>query len=128
MGKFWAEMNKTTGVATSYTLMADRNGTYTPPVDGRLKKLRLVVAGDAVTSLIEAVACKVTCPTFGGVECEIATPGGQIRTAPAVPIPVAEVDCDLKVKSANVISCYYKHITGATPVTPRITLYGQFEA
>lgn len=118
------EMAYTDGVATTLTEMT--GSPYTPPLDGRLIQVKLGVSGDAVTSLIENVTVVLTSPKWG-VPLTVTVEGGQIRTAPAFPIPKGIQNCDLPVKTGNKITIEAMHRTGATPVTPRIQLIGVFE-
>lgn len=99
---------------------------YTPPLDGRLVQVKLGASGDAVTSLIENVMAVLTSPIWG-VAVTVTLEGGNIRTAPAFPIPKGVQNCDVPVKTGNKIKIEYMHRTGATPVTPRIQLIGVFE-
>ena len=117
-------MALTTGVST--TLAAMTGSPYTPPLNGRLIQVKLGVSGDAVTSLIENVTVVLTSPKWG-VPLTVTVEGGQIRTAPAFPIPKGIQNCDLPVATGNKIKIEYKHETGATPVTPRVQLIGVFE-
>ena len=119
------EMATTTGVSTTHAAMT--GSPYSPKTSGRLIQLKLIVAGDAVTSLLEMVEAKVSCPLWG-VDSYVVTAGGQIRTAPAFPIPVGVQNVDLPVRTGVDITCEYRHQTGATPVTPQIKLVGVFQS
>jgi hypothetical protein len=120
----WDEMAISTSTATSYVDMA--GSPYTPKGTGILRAVKLVLAGDAATSLIENVTVKMSCQAWG-VDLVISGAGGGVRTAPAVPIPPVVQECALPVSAANPIQIQVKHYTGATPVTPRIQVLGAFE-
>jgi len=126
---FEQEIATYTGASTTYanasTVARGTAPDYSVKEDGRILGLKLVVAGDAVTSLLEMVMARVTFPN--GDYCEVATAGGQIRTAPAFPIPVGIAVCEEDVKKADNLKCEFKHPTGATPVTPRISLIMVFQ-
>jgi len=121
---FEDEMATTTGVATTHTAMT--GSPYAPKVNGKLLSVRLYAAGDAVTSLLEMVEAKLSCPLWG-VDLYVVVCAGQIRTVPAFPIPAGRSNCDLPVKVGVNIVCEYRHQTGATPVTPQIKLTGVFQ-
>lgn len=118
------EMAYASGVVTTLTAMT--GSPYYPLRSGRLVQVKLGVSGDAVTSLIENVTVKLTSPKWG-TPLYVTTEGGNIRTAPAVPIPKGVQNCDLPVETGSKITIEYMHRTGATPVTPRIQLIGVFE-
>lgn len=118
-------MGSSSSVATTYAGMT--GSPYSPKTDGRLVQLKLMLGGDAVTSLIENVIVKVGCPLWG-VDCYVMATGGNIRTAAAFPIPIGVTNCDLKVKTGVDITCEIINDTGATPVTPQYVLHGVFEA
>jgi hypothetical protein len=99
---------------------------YSPKLTGRLLKLHLVLAGGAVTALIEGVYCKLSCSKWGIDQYVFAT-GGGLRTAPAVPIPIGEVDVDLPVETGVNLTVVTSNFTADTPVTPEIYLFGTFE-
>jgi len=123
------EMARHTGVATTGFIAADGTpgSPYTPLVNGRLIQVKLNVAGDAVTSLLENVTARITSASFGTLPVYVAVNGANIRTAPAFPLAVGVQNCDLKVATGVPITIEIMHITGATPVTPRIQVIGVFE-
>lgn len=116
-----------TSVSAATTLTAMTGSPYSPLKSGKLIGVRLAAAGDAVTSLIELVAVKLTSTSFGGVALWINLVGGNIRTAPAFPIPIAIQACDLEVKTGVRITLEIINQTGATPITPQYQVIGIFE-
>ena len=124
------EMARHTGVGTAAWVPA--NGTpgspYKPLLSGRLIQVKLGVAGDAATSLIENVTVKLECAGLWAVPLYVAVNGGGLRTAPAKDIPVAIQNCDLPVVNGKDITVQVMHVTGATPVTPRIQVIGVFSS
>lgn len=116
-----------TSVSVATTLSAMTGSPYAPLLDGRLRQVILTVAGDAVTSLIEAGHVAIASVTFGGIEIHVPFAGANIRTAPAFPVPITIVDCDVPVRSAKNLTIEIINETGATPVTPRFAVYGVFE-
>lgn len=115
-----------TSTSASTTLVDMTGSPYSPKKSGKLRKVILGASGDAVTSLIEKVVAVLTCPLWG-VPVTVMLDGGNIRTAPAHPIPSGEVVCDVPVQTGTQIVIQIKNETGATPVTPRYNVIGVFE-
>ena len=124
------EMARHTGVGTAAWVGADGipGSPYKPLTSGRLIQVKVNVAGDAVTSLIENVTVKLECAGLWAVPLYVSVVGGGLRTAPAIPIGPGIQNCDLKVVAGKDITIQVMHVTGATPVTPRIQVIGVFEA
>lgn len=129
MAIFSDEMGRHTGVGiVAFVGMDGEPGSpYTPLVDGILIQVRLGGSGDAATALIENVTCKLSCAGLWSVPLYVTLEAGGLRTAPASPIPKGIQNCELPVKSGKPIVCEILHVTGATPVTPRIQLMGVFQ-
>lgn len=125
MAVYTDQMATSTSVATTMTAMT--GSPYSPLKNGRLRQVIVTIAGDAVTSLIEAGHIAIKSVSFGGVELHVPFSGANIRTAPAFPIPTVILDCDLEVKTGVKVTLEIIHETGATPVTPRFAVYGVFE-
>lgn len=119
------QMATSTSVATTLTDMT--GSPYNPLANGRLRQVILTVAGDAVTSLIEAGYVAIASKIFSGVEIHVPFTGANIRTAPAFPIPTTVIDCDVPVGTGVDIRLKIVNETGATPVTPRFAVFGVFE-
>lgn len=122
------EMARHTGVGTAAFVPADGTpgSPYKPLLDGRLVQVKVGVSGDAVTSLLENVTVLLECAGLWSVPLYVSAEGANIRTAPAFPIPKGIQNCDLPVKSGKEITIKIMHVTGATPVTPRIQVIGVF--
>jgi len=120
----WQEMATSVSVATSYAAMT--GSPFTPKASGRLRALRLMASGDAATALIEGVLAKLSCGLWG-YDVHIGLAGAGIRTAPAFPIPIEELEVDLPVNAGNPITLELINQTGDTPVTPRYNVMGCFE-
>lgn len=118
------EMATSTSAATTLTDMT--GSPYSPKKSGRLLQVRLVVGGDAVTTLIHMVVAELTNPEWG-VPVYVSTAGADLMTAPAHPIPQGVVDVDLPVTIGSQITLKIKNETGATPITPRYSIIGVFE-
>lgn len=114
--------------ATTGSFIAMTGSPYSPLKSGRLKKVKLYAGGDAVTSLIGGVVyVRLRSSAFGGVDVFVAIAGRNLETAPAVPISVGETECDVAVESGVPITAEIYQYTGATPVTPRFAVFGEFE-
>ena len=123
MVKYIDEMGTASATAVTYTAMT--GSPYSPLKNGKLTAVRVTMAGQAVTSLMEELSVRLTCPDWG-VPVIVKIGGGALRTAPAVPIPTAEVDVDLPVSQASKITLEYKF--NVTAVTPQVSVCGVFEA
>lgn len=129
MVMFSDEMARHTGVGVVGFIAADGTpgSPYSPLVNGRLIQVKLNLAGDAVTTLIENVTVRLTSTTFGAVPVFITGSGNNLRTAPTTHIPITVQNCDVPVKTGSPIVIEILHVTAATPVTPRIQIIGVFE-
>ena len=116
------------GTSQSVTTTYSTANTYSPLTNGRLIGVRLYVAGDATTSLIEGVEVRLESVSFGGVPVTVMAVGAGIRTATTPPIPVGAVNCDLPVRTGVNITVQIKNVTNATPVTPQFMILGIFQA
>lgn len=123
------EMARHTGVGIVSFVPADGTpgSPYSPLVNGRLIQVKLNLSGDAVTTLLENVTVRLRCPSFGTLPVFITGSGNNLRTAPTTHIPITVQNCDLPVKTGVPIEIEILHVTGATPVTPRIQVIGVFE-
>lgn len=127
MGK-WTDLMGTSQSVVTGAYVAMALSPYAPLKSGRLKKLILKAGGDAATSLIDGVVrVRMSCPTFQGVYAFIALSGSGIRTAPAQAVLEATQEVDLPVMTGTNIVVELFQNTGATPVTPRFEVYGEFE-
>lgn len=128
MGKAndWANAFTSTSVTTTEAPMT--GSPYSVTKDSVLQEALLTVCGDAATSLIESLYVKLGCKEWSGREVILATAGAGIRTAPAFIIPSDHrEDLELPCPRGSSITAVVCHVTGATPVTPRIQVYLGFE-
>ena len=123
MARYTDLMATSTSVATAETAMT--GSPYAPKKNGRLKKVKITLSNTAATSLIEGGYIKLTCPAFGGVDLYFPFLGTGLHTAPAQGVPIWEHDCDVMVQTGVNIAAYIFYNT--TPVTPIVSLYGEFE-
>jgi hypothetical protein len=122
MVKFWAQLGVSVVTVTTYTAVT--GSPWAPPVNGRIKKLRLIFAGDAATSLIERTDVKLKCTTFGGVDCEISGSDTGLRTVPAnAHNQSPDYDVDLPIKTGSNVTVEAKNnVTATTPNTAIMAL------
>ncbi len=128
--KFWDEMFNTQGESTT---LADMNGgssaavaAYTPKYNGRLVAVKLLWAGEAVTSLMENVRVEMNCSIWMPNIARFGLVGANIRTAPAVPVRPEEWDVDLPAITNQGITAQYIYADAATPITCNLRVFGQF--
>lgn len=118
----------TAGAEQAFTTAGGNAGDkYSSLVQGRLKKLILVLGHTAATSLIEGGYVKIKSTSFGGIDHYLPFKGGGLATAPAFGAKelIIEGACDLAVNKNDKIQLAIFH--DVTPVTPLIKLYGEFE-
>jgi len=113
-----------TGTSATFAT-ATTGGSYSPQVDGRLRKLTLIAVATAATSLIEGYEALLKSSKWPA-DVTIGGTGAGIRTAPAFPIAPDHYEVDLPVRENSNITIEFRHHTG-TVVTPVLHLYGTFE-
>lgn len=131
MAKFWDEMFNTQGESVSLADMfagsSGAVGPYTPKYNGRLVAVKLLWAGEAVTSLFENVRVELTCSIWMPNIIRVGLVGPNIRTAPAVPVQPESWDVDLAVVTNQGITAQYIYADAATPITCNLRVFGQFQ-
>lgn len=120
MGKYWRLIGHYNGEAQTFEAMAGTFAAspYTPDEDARMIGLRLIIGGEAATSLVEGVQFRLTCTTFKPNTIHIAGTGNGLRTVPTSGVQGAPVDFDVDqpVKAGVPITIEGRH-TVATAVT-----------
>jgi len=124
------ELFNTQGESTS---LADMNGgstaavnPYNVSVNGKLIKVILMWAGEAVTSLFEFVRVELKCTIWTPNLLKFGLVGANIRTAPAFPVPRSDWDLDQPVTSNQPITGQYIYADAATPITCNLRVFGLF--
>ncbi len=130
MGVYVREMFNTQGEDVA---LADMNkessgavGTFVPPYDGRLLKVILMWAGEAVTSLMENVRVELECTIWNPNKMHFGLVGLGIRTAPAHPISPFEYVVNQPVKTNQEIKGQFIYDDAVTPVTCNLRVFGVF--
>ncbi len=130
MGIYVREMFNSQAEDTSLVYMKSGTtstaGTFSPPVDGKLVKVILMWAGEAVTSLIEAVRVELESTIWTPNRMHFGLVGANIRTAPSTHVPAFEYVVDQPVKTSHPITGQIVHPTAATPVTSNLRVFGVF--
>lgn len=122
MGKTVDLVGRSVGVVIDAdTAMAD----WTPPVQGRMKRVGVLCGGIAATTLIENGYIKLASPTFGGFDMYAPFEGSGLATAPRGVRGVQWTECDLPVTRTPVRVFYYHNVL---PVTPEITVFAEIES
>jgi hypothetical protein len=113
-----------TSVAVTTAYVAMTGSPYNPLITGTLRKLRLLIAGAAATSLIESVTVRLTNPKWG-VPIILSIAGNGLRTVPATPqVPVEFNGVDAPVQIGSPITIEVKGNVAAT--TPFVQVIGFF--
>lgn len=129
MGKYWRLIGHYNGEATTYEAMAGtfQTSPYTPDEDARLVGIRVMVAPEAATSLVEGFQIRLTCTTFKPNTIHVCGIGNGLATVPAIPAPVVDYEVDQPVKSGVPITIEGRHAV-ATAVTMNALIMGMFQS
>lgn len=129
MAKFWRLIGHYNGESQTYEALAGtfQTSPYIPDMDGTLKGVRVLVGGEAATSLVEGMQFRLTSTTFRPNTLHVAAMGNGLRTAPATPqgAPI-DYEFDEPVKSGVPITIEGRHNV-ATAVTAQAFIMGLFE-
>jgi len=97
---------------------------YQPPANGTLLRVIIVMAGQAASSLMEALRVDLNCITFIPNTMRFAAAAGGLRTAPAIPIQPQAFDVQQPVLSSQgVLGSYLFNVAA---VTPNVQVLGVF--
>lgn len=129
MGKYWRLIGHYNGESQTYEALAGtfQASPYTPDENARLLGLRLLIGGEAATSLVEGVQIRLTSTTFKPNTIHITGEGNGLRTAPATPQHVIDYEVDQPVHAGVPITLEGRH-TVATAVTNNCFVMGFFES
>lgn len=128
MSKYWRLIGHYNGESQTYEALAGafQTSPYTPDADGKLLGVRVMIGGEAATSLVEGVQFRLTSTTFTPNTIHVAGMGNGLRTAPAMyeGYPV-DFEVDQPVKAGVPITVEARHNV-ATAVTAQAFLLGLF--
>jgi hypothetical protein len=130
MGRYWKVLAEYDAETTTYSACAGGAGSspYTPDENATLVGLRVIVGGDAATTLTELVQFKLTCTTFKPNSIECMGAGGGLRTAPfPQPAPI-DYTVNQRVLAGVPITIEARNVTADTPVTNSVVIMGCFES
>lgn len=100
---------------------------YVPDANGRLKGLRVIVSGQAATSLTRGVLIRLTSALFKPSNTiDFAVAGHGLETVPQNNPPVYDFEVDQEVRSDSKITMEGRCLE-ATHVTNSVLLMGLFE-
>ena len=124
MSKLWWDQMAIINL-TGTTYASATGSKYTPVVDGRLRAVKIVTAGDSASSLMESLDVKLTSPEWGR-DLVCSQGGAGLRTAPAFGINDATYEVDLPVKASQGITLEARWNVTAT--SPHAVVMGLFES
>jgi hypothetical protein len=127
--KYWKLLGHYAGVAQAFEAAAGtlQTSPVSPDADGRLKGLRVVVSGQAATSLTETVQIRLTCSLWTPNTIHVGGSGQGLLTVPQSQPAQFDWEVDQPVKTGSPITVEGRHGV-ATAVTPAVTIWGLFEA
>jgi len=130
----WTEiMGRYDGEETSWTALVGAGYTspYTPKANCRLRKLSIVQAAGAATTLIDAVVFRLTHAGFRPVNSlEVGYYGGGVQTNANHKMNqgiAAEWEVDQQLQAGVPVVIEAKNISAQTAVTVDVLLIGTFE-
>lgn len=129
MGEYWRLIGHYNGEAQTYEALAGtfQTSPYTPDEDAMLKAIRVLIGGEAATSLTEGVQYRLTCTTFKPNTIHVAGMGQGLETVPQVPPHAFDYEINQPVKSGVPITIEARHNV-ATAVTHNSFLLGLFQS
>ena len=99
-------------------------GNYSPPVNGTIKKIAIIVTSVTATSLVEGIRVELESTDWSPNRLEFVVQGSGLRTAPGVQLLPYVYDVNLPMSKTTPIRGDFLHVTG-TPVTSSlIVLFG----
>lgn len=129
MSRYWRLLGHYDAETQAYSACAGalQTSPYTPDADGVLKGLRVIVVGEAATSLIRGVQWRLSCAMWKPNTCHAFGAGAGLQTVPMVQPAASDYDVDQPVKAGVPITVEAR-CDVATAVTVSCYLMGLFEA
>jgi len=129
MGRYWRLMGHYNGEAQTYEALAGtfQTSPYAPDERCRLKGIRVIVGGEAATSLTELVQYRLSCTAWTPNVLHVVGQGNGLRTAPANAQTPLDYECDQPCEPGVNITIEGRHPV-ATAVTHNSFVMGLFES
>jgi len=99
-------------------------GNYSPPVDGTIRKISLIVSGVAATSLVEGIRVELESSDWSPNRLHFFINGMGLRTAPATQLLPFTYDVNLKMSKTTPIRGDFLHVTGVPVTSSLVVLFG----
>jgi len=127
MGQYWRVIGHYNGEAQTFEALAGtfQTSPYSHDENATLVGVRVMVAPEAATSLVEGFQIRLSCAAWKPNVMHVAGIGNGLATAPAVPAPVIDYPCNQPVQAGVPITIEGRHAV-ATAVTANIIIMGQF--
>lgn len=127
MGEYWRILAEYDAETQAYSNAAGVvTSPFTPPKDGTLTGIRVIVNAQAATSLTRGVMLRLTCVAWSPNQLDIAVAGNGLKTVPDAFVPVFDFPCNLPVKTTNPITIEGRAVE-ATHVTNSVLIMGKFQ-
>lgn len=130
MSKYWRLMGNYNGESQNYEALAGTLAAspFSPPVKGRLRGIRVMIGGEAASSLVEGVEIRLTCPIWSPNVIEVGGMGNGLRTVPTSGVQGSpnDFEVDQPVEPGQPITLEGRHNV-ATAVTNNTFVFGLFE-
>jgi hypothetical protein len=125
MGKFVELVGRSVGIIADAD--TEFGAVWNPSISGRLKKVKVLVGAQAVTSVVFNGYIKLSCATFGGVDMYAPFFGVGLPYAATFNLDgqLQETECDLVVTAGKPVKVFYYH--SVVPTTPEITVFAEIE-
>lgn len=129
MGKYWRLMAHYDAETQAFSAAAGAlaSSPYTPDENARLKGLRVIMGGEAASSLIRGVQLRLSCTTFKPNTIHVFGESNGLQTVPYVQAPHIDYEVDQPVQAGVPITIEGKNDV-ATAVTCAVFLLGLFES
>jgi len=129
MGKYVDILGEYDAETQAFSAFAGTGGSspYRPKAPGRLVGIRVIVSGQAATSLTRGVMIRLSCPLWQPINTmSFMVAGHGLETVPQQNPPVYDFDVNQPVNTGNDITLEGRAIE-ATHVTNSVLVIGYFE-
>jgi hypothetical protein len=129
MGKYWRVIGHYDGESATFESLAGtfQASPYVPDEDATLVAVRVIVGGEAASSLVNNLMIRMSCTTWKPNTIHVGAAGGGLRTAPAFAVPTYDYEVNQPVKAGVQITLEGRHAAGS-PVTNNTLVLGMFSS